>query len=282
MAHKVSSLNIDSHQHFWQYHPRKDDWITHDMKILQHDFMPTQLQNLLEENNIDGCVAVQANQSEDETNFLIELSTKNDFIKGVVGWLNLRNDTIEERLTYFSEFKKVKGFRHIIQSEAEDNFILRPDFCNGIRKLQAYNFTYDILIKPHHLKYVLEFVTLFPNQKFVIDHLAKPDVKSHRIGEWKQDIQKIAAFENVFCKISGMVTEADWENWEPENFTPFLDVVLESFGLNRVMYGSDWPVCLLAASYEQQLTIVKNYLGSFSETEKQKIMGGNAIHFYNL
>jgi L-fuconolactonase len=275
-------MTIDSHQHFWHYHPKKDAWITNDMKVIQRDFMPSDLRGVLVENNIDGCVAVQADQSEAETLFLIEQASKNDFIKGVVGWVDLCTEDVEERLIYFSKFKIVKGFRHIVQAEQDDAFLLRDDFCNGIGLLKKYNFTYDILIQPRHLINATEFVQRFPNQRFVIDHLAKPFIKDQLIDQWKKDIQRISHHANVFCKISGMVTEADWRNWKPEDFISYLDAVFESFGVDRVMYGSDWPVCLLAASYEEQLSVIKDYLKPFSESDQKKVMATNAQKFYNL
>ncbi|MFM9838230.1 MAG: amidohydrolase family protein [Cyclobacteriaceae bacterium] len=273
---------IDAHQHFWKYHPVKDAWITDEMKVIQRDFMPSDLHGTHVENKIDGCVAVQADQSEEETVFLIEQANKNNFIKGVVGWVDFRASDVEERLIYFSKSKIIKGFRHIVQAEQDDAFLLRDDFCKGIGLLEKYNFTYDVLIKPKHLICATEFVQRFPNQKFVIDHLAKPFIKDQLIDQWKKDIQRIARNENVLCKISGMVTEAHWKNWKQEDFKSYLDVVFDAFGTDRVMYGSDWPVCLVAASYQQQLNIITNYLSSFSVSDQEKIMGGNAIHFYKL
>jgi L-fuconolactonase len=275
-------MSIDSHQHFWKYHPVKDSWITDEMKVIQRDFTPRDLHGVLIENKIDGCVSIQADQSEHETHFLIEQATKNDFIKGVVGWVDLRAKNSEERLEYFSKFEILKGFRHIVQAEQDEAFLLRDDFCTGIGLLEKYNFTYDLLIQPKHLIHATGFVQRFPNQKFVIDHLAKPFIRNQSIDSWKKDIQRIARLENVFCKISGMTTEADRKNWKPEDFTPYLDVVLDSFGVDRVIYGSDWPVCLVAASYKEQLDVITNYLNSFSVSNQEKIMGGNAIHFYNL
>ncbi len=275
-------MMIDSHQHFWQYHPEKDAWITDNMKVIQQDFMPNDLKEELIKNKIEGCVAVQADQSENETHFLVDQASKNDFIKGVVGWVDLCADNIEERLDYFSQFNIVKGFRHIVQAEQDVAFLLRDDFCNGISLLEKYNFTYDVLIEPKHLVHAIKFVQQFPNQKFVIDHLAKPFIKDQLIHQWAKDIQRIAHHENVFCKISGMVTEADWNNWKQQDFTPYLDVVFNSFGVDRVMYGSDWPVCLVASSYQDQLSIVNDYLNPFSESETKKVMGINAQNFYNL
>ena len=273
---------IDSHQHFWKYHPVKDAWITDDMKVIQRDFLPEDLESLLQENGIDGCIAVQANQSEEETHFLLELAQNNDFIKGVVGWVDLRSPDLKSRLDYFSQFKKLKGFRHIIQAEPEDDFLLKDDFCNGIAQLEQFNFTYDILILPKHLPYALELVKRFPNQKFVIDHLAKPDFKQNDFLDWKKGITAIAKCEKVYCKVSGLLTEADWNNWNETDFTFCLDVVVEAFGINRLMFGSDWPVCLLAANYSQTLEIVEHYFSKFSETDQEKIWSGNARVFYNL
>jgi L-fuconolactonase len=273
---------IDSHQHFWQYSPVKDAWITDDMKIIQRDFMPNELHGILKENKIDGCVAVQADQSENETHFLIELAHKHEFIKGVVGWIDLCADTIEERLAYFSNVRIVKGFRHIVQAEKDLNFLRREDFCRGIGLLEKFNFTYDLLIQPQHLTVATELCNQFPTQKFVVDHLAKPDIKHYQLEPWRKEISNLAKHENVFCKLSGLVTEADWKHWKTEDFTAYLDVVFEAFGADRIMYGSDWPVCLVAARYEAQLSVVRNYLSTFSEAERKKVMGKNAVNFYNL
>ena len=275
-------MKIDSHQHFWNYHPIKDAWISDAMKVIQQDFMPADLLPLLQKNDIDGCIAVQADQSETETRFLLQLAQDNDFIMGVVGWVDFRSNDIEERLQYFSQFEKLKGFRHIVQGESEDDFLLRADFCNGIAQLEKYNFTYDLLILPKHLSVAAEFVIRFPKQKFVIDHLAKPNFKEANFTNWENGIRELATYKNVFCKLSGMVTEADWENWKAEDFNYCLDVLVGNFGIERLMFGSDWPVSLLAASYEQSSAIVKNYFSKFSEEEQHKIWGGNAIKFYNL
>jgi L-fuconolactonase len=273
---------IDSHQHFWKYHPVKDAWISDEMKVIQRDFLPVELLPLFEDNRIDGCIAVQADQSETETLFLLQLAKENDFIKGVVGWVDLRGDNLESRLEYFAQFYKLKGFRHIVQGEADDNFLLREDFCNGIAQLEKYNFTYDILIFPRHLAVAFEFVKKFPNQKMVIDHLAKPNFKQADFHEWEKGIRKIATCPNVSCKVSGLVTESDWNNWTEADFTYCLDVVTEAFGINRMMFGSDWPVSLLAATYKESYAVVEHYFSKFSTEEQQQIWGGNAIEFYNL
>lgn len=275
-------LKIDAHQHFWKFDPARDSWITDEMSVIQRDFLPWDLQPLLQENNFDGCIVVQSDQSEQENSFQLDNATKNEFIKGVVGWVNLQADDVEERLAYYSGFEKIKGFRHVLQGEANRSLMLHSKFMNGISKLAKYNFTYDILVFPDQLKYIPQFVSSFPNQKFVIDHIAKPLIKEGKTVEWKKEIQEVAKYKNVWCKISGLVTEADWRVWKPDNFTPYLNVVTEAFGTKRIMFGSDWPVCLVAASYDQVLNIVKNYFSNFSQDEQDAFFGENATEFYNL
>lgn len=275
-------MTIDSHQHFWKYNPQKHDWINEDMKVIQRDFMPSDLEPILFKNKIDGCIAVQADQTEEETSFLVDLANTNEFIKGVVGWIDLRADDVYEKLDLYSENKKIKGFRHIVQSESDIEFMLRPKFKNGITALGTYDFTYDILIYHYQLEQAIQLVKLFPLQKFVIDHIAKPDIKSGEFATWQTNIKKIALHQNVYCKVSGMVTEADWKDWKVADFKVYLDTVVKAFGTDRLMYGSDFPVCLVASTYEQQLSIIIEYLSEFSTLEKKKIMGGNASKFYGL
>jgi L-fuconolactonase len=275
-------MRIDSHQHFWKYHPLKDAWITNDMRVIQHDFLPADLWPLLQQNNVDGCVAVQADQSEEETDFLLQLAGENDWIKGVVGWVNLSATNLEERLQHFSHFEKLKGFRHIVQAEPANDFLLSADFCKGIAQLSKYNFTYDILVIPQQLKYVPAFVAQFPQQAFVIDHLAKPDFKKADFEEWEKAMKAVAAYPNVYCKVSGMVTETNWNTWTIEDFSYCLDVVTEAFGTGRLLFGSDWPVCLLAASYQETCNIAHRYFMQFSMEEQGKLWGKNAVDFYHL
>lgn len=272
---------IDSHQHFWQYNAVKHDWIDDAMAVIRKDFLPADLQPILQQHTIDGCIAVQADQTEDETNFLLALQKENDFIKGIVGWVDLRAKNITERLAYYKQFNIVKGFRHVLQGEAPE-FMLQQNFVNGIAALKAFDFTYDILIFPNHLPAAITLVKKFPEQKFVIDHIAKPYIKAGLIGEWKHAMKNIAQYPNVNCKISGMVTEADYQLWKPEDFAPYLNVVVDAFGTNRIMFGSDWPVCLAAASYTAMMDIVKDYFSSFSDTEQNNFFGNNAAAFYKL
>lgn len=276
-----SPLRIDSHQHFWKFDLVRDSWITVDMNVIQRDFLPGDLAPVLEKNKINGCVSVQADQSENETQFLLELASTNDFIKGVVGWVDLRSPQLNQRLQYYSEFKKLKGFRHIAQSEPS-GFLCDEEFSRGIRALKNFNFTYDILIYPHQIQDAIGLVKQHPDQKFVVDHLAKPVIREKEFINWSASLKELASFDHVSCKISGMVTEAVWDRWTNDDFKPYLDFIIQHFGTNRVMYGSDWPVCLVAASYQKQLNIVEKYLQPFSTSEKQKIMGENAIRFYNL
>ena len=278
----AGAIRIDAHQHFWKFDPVRDSWINDEMAVIQRDFFPNDLKALLKRNDFDGSVVVQSDQSESENDFQLKNAEANEFIKGVVGWVDLQSSDIEERLGYYSSFKKMKGFRHVLQGETDRSLMLKPGFMNGIGKLEKFEFTYDILIYADQLKYIPEFVGAFMNQKFVIDHLAKPGIKNQDIADWKNEMEKIARFENVYCKISGMVTEADWKSWKQDDFIPYIDVVIEAFGPNRIMYGSDWPVCLVAASYEQMLGIVEEYFSSFSETEQELFFGKNAIQFYNL
>jgi L-fuconolactonase len=279
-------MKLDAHQHFWQFDPIRDAWISEgSMSVIRRDFMPEDLSPILSKNGFDGCIAVQADQSEKETHFLLDLADKNDFIKGVVGWVDLKGDNLEKQLDYFNQFPKLKGFRHILQGEKPE-FMLNPKFTEGVHLLGKKGFTYDILVFPKHLAAVKTFLKQCDNQPFVLDHIAKPLIKKGLIKQWAKDIKAIAKHENVCCKVSGMVTEADWKGWNEADFTPYLDVIFEAFGINRIMYGSDWPVCLLAADYEKQLNIVQNYLQSSTlnpkNTEGGKIMGGNAARFYNI
>lgn len=272
---------IDAHQHFWIYDAVRDNWIDDTMEVIRKDFLPKNLKPILDENNIDGCIAVQADQSEEETRFLLNQAKENTFIKGVVGWVDLLSENVDERLAYYAENKKFKGVRHIVQGEAND-FMLRPDFQRGISTLQKYNLTYDILVFPPQLPAAIKLANKYPDQPFVLDHMGKPYIKSGEMANWKRNIELLAKCSNVVCKISGMFTEADWNYWTEKDFTPFLDVVFTSFGVDSVLFGSDWPVCLLAADYREQLDIIKSHINKFSTTDRAKIMGNNAIRFYNL
>ncbi|TAE24607.1 MAG: amidohydrolase [Cytophagales bacterium] len=274
-------MTIDSHQHFWFYTPERDTWITDDMAVIQRDFLPADLEPVLKANGIDGCVAVQADQSEAETTLLVSLAGAYDFIKGVVGWVDLRAANLYDKLEAYSQYEEIKGFRHVAQAEPDD-FLMRPDVIRGIRQLTAFDFTYDILIYPSQLKAALHLVRDLPDVKFVIDHLAKPYVKKGEITRWSNWMTEIAKQPNVHCKLSGLVTEADWHGWSKKDLFPYLDVAFEQFGPDRLMFGSDWPVCLVAADYTQVKTLIENYVEPWGEEVRAKVFGGNAVSFYNL
>ncbi|MCB0519371.1 MAG: amidohydrolase family protein [Lewinellaceae bacterium] len=273
---------IDSHQHFWQYSPVRDTWMDESMKALRRDFMPPKLAAELQANGVAGSVAVQADQSEQETIFLLGLAERHAFIKGVVGWVDLRAENVEERLAHFSTYPKLKGFRHIVQGERDPDFMLGKAFLNGISHLEKYGFTYDILIFPHQLGAALELARQFPRQRFVVDHLAKPRIREGLSDGWAGPMAALGQLGNVWCKLSGMVTEADWNGWKYGDLLPYLDHVVQSFGPQKLMFGSDWPVCLLAGNYTIVKSILDRYLGSLPEAVRMGIWGGNAEAFYRL
>ncbi|AUP80485.1 amidohydrolase family protein [Flavivirga eckloniae] len=273
---------IDSHQHFWNYEPVKHEWIDESMSVIRKDFLPDDLEKVYAENGIDGCVAVQADQTLIETDFLLDLASKYNFIKGVVGWVDLRADNIEAVLETYKEHEKLKGFRHVVQGEPDSNFLLRPNFLKGISILEKHHYVYDILVFPHQLGAVLEFVKRFPNQKFVIDHIAKPYIKDGFYDGWAVLMKEIGKHENVYCKLSGMITEADFTTWTPAQIHPYMNLILDAFGTERTMFGSDWPVCLVAGNYKRVKELVVDFIAKTSSTEQAAIMGGNAIKFYNL
>jgi L-fuconolactonase len=274
---------IDSHQHFWHYEPVKDAWMNEDMGLIRKDFMPDDLIPLAEQLGFEGSVTVQVAQTAGETDFLLQLAAGNPFIKGVVGWVDLKAADIAERLGRLSENKKLKGFRHVLQTEPDDRFMLSNEFKRGIGLLRQYGFTYDILIYPKHIKAAVELVKAFPEQPFVIDHLAKPFIKAQEIREWEADIRNIARLPNVYCKVSGMVTEADLHRWKTADLIPYLDVAFGAFGPERLMFGSDWPVCLIASTYRQWVDLLDIYTKeSLSENQREAFWGGNAIRFYHL
>jgi len=274
-------VRIDSHQHFWKFDPIRDSWINKSMIKIRKDFLPEDLIVTLTENKIDGCIAVQADQSIEETKFLLDHAAKNSFIKGVVGWVNLCDREVKHTLEHYAQNPFFKGVRHVVQAEPK-GFMIGESFQNGIDKLKDFNLTYDILIYPKQLKEAIELVKKNPYQAFVLDHIAKPLIKNKEIDDWSMGITEIGSFKNVYCKLSGLVTEADWENWCRSDFKEYLELVLKAFGIDRLMFGSDWPVCLLAGNYSQVLNIIEDFIKPLSDEEKRKIMGGNACEFYKI
>lgn len=273
---------IDAHQHFWRFNPARDAWITDDMSAIRRDFLSGDLAPVLDACGVDATIAVQADQSEAETEFLLGLAEGNPRIAGVVGWVGLRAADVEKRLEHFSHFKKLRGVRHIAQAEADDRFLARPEFVRGVGHLKSFGLTYDILIFPRQLPAAIELVGKLPGQKFVVDHLAKPAIAAKKIEPWAGMMREIATHPNVYCKLSGMVTEADWKNWKAADFEPYLDVVFDAFGPERLLFGSDWPVCLVAASYAQVKDIVESYVDRHAPKAREAIFGENVKRFYQV
>jgi L-fuconolactonase len=274
-------MRIDSHQHFWHYSPDQYPWIQPDWSI-RRDFLPADLAPELKRCQIDGCVAVQARQTFEETRWLLELAEASPMIFGVVGWVDLCSPKVEEQLTEVAGHPKLVGVRHVVQDEPNVRFMLRDDFMRGIAKLRSFGLTYDILIFPQQLGAAIELVAAFPDQPFVLDHIAKPRIREGIISPWREHVRELASASNVMCKVSGMVTEADWQKWKPDDFRPYLDVVFQAFGPDRLMFGSDWPVALLAADYNRAFNLVGDYLGPRGKEAAAKVLGLNAADFYKL
>jgi L-fuconolactonase len=275
-------MRIDAHQHFWIYDAREYEWIDESIASLRRNFLPDDLQPELRRHDFHGCVAVQARQSLDETHWLLELAERATFILGVVGWVDLREPDLRAQLKTLTKNPKLVGIRHIVQSEADDRFLLQPDFLRGISLLEEFNLAYDILIYPKHLSVAAEFVGRFPRQRFVLDHLAKPFIKHAIVQPWEAEIRELAKFPNVYCKLSGLVTEADWQAWTPDQLAPYLDVAFDCFGPGRVMFGSDWPVCTVAGSYSRVFQGIENYARRFPVEVQEAVLGRNAAAFYGL
>lgn len=276
------TVHVDSHQHFWTYDAREYGWIDERMGALKRDFLPSDLEPPLRAAGFDACVAVQARPSLAETARLLELAERNPFVAGVVGWVDLCSPDARAQLDRFAKHPKLVGVRHIVQGEPDDRFLLRPDFGRGIARLEEFGLAYDILIYPRHLPVAAEFVARFPRQRFVLDHLAKPEIARGEIREWSRGLRALGAAPNVLAKLSGLVTEADWKAWTPDGMRPYLDVAFECFGPGRLMIGSDWPVCTLAADYGRTMAVVTDYLENRPGAEREAVLGGNAQRFWNL
>lgn len=274
-------LKIDAHHHIWDYDPVQHAWIDDSMAVIQRSFTPADMQPLLQEAGIDGTVLVQVNQNLRENMVFTAAAEANPFIKGVVGWVDLLAADLEDQLDELRDLSKLKGFRHIAQAEPAD-YLSRSEVIRGIRQLGKFGFTYDILIKPHQMEAAVELVKTCPAQPFVLDHIAKPYIKTGEIDAWRKLMYTLGAMDNCYCKISGIITEADWHSWTPEQIRPYLDVALEAFGSRRLMFGSDWPVCLVAGSYRDVVNLAADYVQNLSVQEQQDFWGGNAIRFYGL
>lgn len=274
-------MKLDSHQHFWSYDAAQYPWIPAG-SALHRDWLPNDLAPLLSAAGLDGCIAVQARQIVEESRWLLTLADHAPIIKGVVGWVDLRSERVEEQLAELAPNKKFRGVRHVVQDEPDDRFMLGADFLRGIGKLKAFGMTYDILIFPKQLPAAIELVAKFPAQPFVLDHIAKPLIKDGTLEPWSAQIRELAKAPNLTCKVSGMVTEAKHGAWKADDFRPYLDVVFEAFGPERLMYGSDWPVCLLSGSYAQTFGLVDDYTRALSAAQRDAFFGGNAARFYGV
>ncbi|MBM3176636.1 MAG: amidohydrolase family protein [Bacteroidetes bacterium] len=275
-------MRIDAHQHFWNYDSVRDAWMTDDMGAIKKNFGASDLKPKLDNLSIDGTVLVQVQQDLQENVWLLNIARQHSFVKGVVGWIDFTAPDLKQQLEKLSGEGLLKGFRHIVQSEKDPEFLNRPQFLNGVRTLADFRFTYDVLIYHHQLPMAVKFAQALDGQPLVLDHIAKPDIRSGNWKSWSDGIKSLALLPHVFCKISGMVTEANWLGWKEEDFKVYLDVVTEAFGPARMMYGSDWPVCELAGGYDAQYKIVSNYFSSFSADEQACIFGLNAARFYKL
>lgn len=274
-------MNIDSHHHFWHYSPAEYPWIGDSMKTIRRDFLPADLKAQIAEVGVDGVVSVQARQTVAETEWLLSLADEHDFVRGVVGWVPLMEPSVGEQVERFSAHPKLKGLRHVLQDEKAE-YMLVDEFNRGVSLLAPRDLVYDILIVEHQLPQAIELVDRQPNLRFVVDHIAKPRIRDNIVEPWAERLRDLARRENVWCKLSGMVTEADWAAWTEAQLKPYIDVVLEAFGPRRLMFGSDWPVCLVACGYERWFRIVRDAIAALSEDERDAILGGTAVNVYRL
>jgi L-fuconolactonase len=275
-------MKIDAHHHFWVYDPAEYGWISDEMSALRRDFLPPDLKTEIRTAGVDGVVSVQARQSLAETRWLLELAAAHDFIRGVVGWVPLTSPKVRDDLAVLARNPKLKAIRHVLQGERDPEFMLRPDFNAGVAALREFGLTYDILIYERHLPQTLKFVDRHPGQVFVVDHSAKPRIRENVLSPWREQLRELARRPRVYCKLSGLVTEADFHAWTPEQLRPYMETVLEAFGPQRTMFGSDWPVCLAACSYTRWHEVVSEFLSRLSATEQARVWGGAATEAYRL
>ena len=273
---------IDSHQHFWQVGRFDYPWMSSSVEVLYRDYLPAQLKPILEENGVSQTVLVQASNSIEESRWLLSLADENPFIVGVVGWVDLQDADVDRQLDEFSAHQKFKGVRHLVESEPENDWLVQPQVLRGLQRLAAYGLSYDLLVHTHHLQYVPRVADSCPELSLVIDHMAKPPIATGEIGTWLQELRPVAACSNIHCKLSGLVTEANWTSWQTSDLRPFVECALELFGPERLMFGSDHPVCLLAASYKRVLESFQEILEGLAEEDRERIFATNATHFYRL
>ncbi|MFY0685744.1 MAG: amidohydrolase family protein [Cyclobacteriaceae bacterium] len=274
-------MRIDAHQHFWKFDPVRDSWITEDMGVIKRDFLPGDLEPMLQDTGIGGTISVQASQSTTETDFLLRLARNHDFIKGVVGWVDLKDEGVIDQLEFYKRNPKFKGVRHILQAESK-GFMTDTKFIWGLRRLYSQDLTYDILIYEKQLEEVCDLVRLLPEMRLVIDHIGKPNIKDSSFDQWAKYMKELSQYPHVYAKLSGMITEADWNNWTEDDLQPYVDFMLTHFGADRLMYGSDWPVCKVAGSYMEVHSAMLACISELSFGDQEKIMGMTAAKFYKL
>lgn len=272
---------IDSHVHFWKFDPIRDAWITNEMTAIRKDFLPKDFSFYLNKNQVEGCIAVQADQSDEETSFLVDLAKENPFIKGIVGWVDLTSEKLEESLQKYQSEKLIKGFRHIAEGE-EMGFLLQENVLNGIEKLHQFNYTFDILLRQHQLLNAVKLSEKLPDQSFILDHCGKPDLKTNDLKDWKLNISELAKNPNIYCKISGLLTQGNLNLIDEKSIFEILDFIFSQFGTQRLVFGSDWPVMLLGGNYALWLELISKYLAQFSKEEQRLFFSGNTVTFYNL
>lgn len=275
-------VRIDAHQHFWHYHAAHFPWIDAAKARLMRDYLPADLEPVLRASGFEACIAVQARHDVDETRFLLEMAHAHPFVAGVVGWVDLQADDVRDQLAYWAADPKLVGIRHIVHDEPDDRFMLRPAFLRGLGLLAEFDLTYDLLLFPRHLPVAIDVVARFPDQRFVVDHLAKPPIKAGEIDAWARDLVRIAAYPNVCAKLSGLVTEADWAGWTPDDLRPYLDAALDCFGASRLMVGSDWPVCTLAGEYGRVMAPVVEFAERLPAADRDAMLGGTAANVWRL
>jgi len=275
-------MRIDAHQHFWNHDPIKHFWINDDMKVIKRDFSPGDLAPLLKESKFDGTIAVQADETMAETTFLLDLARKNDYIKAVVGWVDLRKEAVEEDLLMLKSQQKLAGFRCIMQGTEDEAYLKNSVFLKNVSRLTQFDFTYDLLVFHNQMESLVRFTDKLQDNRLILDHIGKPDIKNKQIKQWKEQLRILSFNPNIYCKLSGMLTEADHQRWTYDDIMPYMETAAEYFGVDRLCFGSDWPVCLLAGSFKQVHDVVDRFVEQLNTTEREKIFGTNTAAFYKI
>ena len=275
-------MRIDAHQHFWKYAPTTHGWINDEMAVIRRDFLPNDLEPILSKHSIDGTVAVQADESIHETEFLLSLSEKHAFIKAVIGWIDLRSPQIHDQLAYFKKFRKLVGFRCIMQGQPDEAYLNNEIFIKNVVLLKDFDYTYDLLVYHHQLPSLLKFIEKIPENRLILDHIGKPDIKAKNYSKWKENIFELAQHPGIYCKLSGMITEANYSTWKYDDIVPYMDAVGEAFGAERICFGSDWPVCLVAGNYDKMIGVVEKWASQLNEKDYNQLFGLNTSRFYNI